>query len=301
MICEHPGLDPHKKVNGRKRRFLVNTGGRLWAAISHYQPLQHMILNPSSNTVPQVTIITAVYNAEKYLNDCIKSVQNQSYKDFEYIIIDGGSTDGTVDIIKQHHELITCWISEPDRGIYDAWNKGLSLAKGKWITFIGADDLLYPDALQTYIQHIVAHPRQHELEFVSSRIELVHENLLPIRTVGDAWVWERFRKEMCTWHVGTFHSINLFTKYGKFDPAYKSAGDYELLMRPKDKLIASFINQTTVKMRLGGISSVQLDRALDETYNAKIKNGLISPIRGQIFKFVDKFRLYIRQATGSNV
>ncbi len=253
------------------------------------------VLAPSSLTTdkPLISVITAVYNAEKYLNDCIKSVLNQSYRDFEYIIIDGGSTDNTLDIVRQYQHQISYWISEPDQGIYDAWNKGLMVAKGRWITFVGADDLLYPHALQTYIQHIAQYPKPYELEFVSSRIELVNEDLSPIRTVGDPWEWERFKKDMCTWHVGTFHSKNLFAKYGAFDSIYKSAGDYELLMRPKDQLVASFIDQVTVKMRTGGVSSVQLYQAINETYNAKIKNGLIPPLKGQLLKFVDKLRLFI--------
>ena len=244
---------------------------------------------------PYVTVITAVYNADKYVNECIKSVLNQSYKNFEYIIIDGGSTDNTVTIIKQYQHQLGYWISEPDKGIYDAWNKGISMAKGKWIAFVGADDLLYPDALQTYVQHITEHPKQDELEFISSRIELVDENLTPIRTVGDAWVWERFRKEMCTWHVGCFHSINLFKKYGLFDATYKVSGDYELLLRPKDQLVTSFINQTTVKMREGGVSSVQLYKAIDETYRAKIKNGAVVPLKGQLLRLFDKYRLFRRR------
>lgn len=249
---------------------------------------------------PQVTVITAVYNAEKYLDDCIQSILNQNYKGFEYIIIDGGSTDGTVDIIKKYQDQLGYWVSEPDQGVYDAWNKGLSMAKGKWIAFVGADDLLYPDALQTYMQHITTHPKQDELEFISSRIEWVNEDLSLIRVVGDAWSWDRFRKEMCTWHVGCFHSMDLFKKYGVFDPAYKVSGDYELLLRPKDELVTSFIDHITVRMRIGGVSSKHLYKALDETFRAQIKNGAISFIRGRLLSIVGKLRLLkSRQFSGT--
>lgn len=248
-------------------------------------------LSSSMDSSPYISVITAVYNAQTYLNDCIVSILSQSYPNFEYIIIDGGSSDGTVDIIKQYESKLAYWISEPDLGIYDAWNKGIAIAKGEWIAFVGADDQLYPDALQTYVQHIIKHPKQHELEFVSSRIELVNKDLSPIRTVGDAWVWERFKQEMCTWHVGCFHSRSLFIRYGIFDSTYKVSGDYELLLRPKDRLVTSFIDKTTVKMRIGGVSHTRLFKAIDETYRAKIKNGAISGYRGRLFKFIDKLRL----------
>jgi glycosyltransferase involved in cell wall biosynthesis len=248
--------------------------------------------------IPQVTVITAVYNAEKYLNKCILSVLAQSYKNFEYIIIDGGSTDETLNIIKQHQHQLTYWSSEPDKGIYDAWNKGLANAKGNWITFVGADDQLFPDALQIYMQYITQHPRQNELEFVSSLIELVDENLSPIRVVGNAWVWEHFKHEMITWHVGAFHSKRLFLKYGIFDDTYKISGDYELLLRPKDQLVASFIDQITVKMRIGGMSNIRLFKASEETYRAKIKNGILSKTRGETLKIIDILRLSFRKLTG---
>lgn len=246
------------------------------------------------NSLPKVSIITSVYNAEKYLNECILSILRQNYTNFEYIIIDGGSTDNTVNIIKQHADRLTYWISEPDEGIYDAWNKGLTIAKGDWIAFVGADDLLYPDALQIYIDHITQHPRHHELEFVSSRIELVKQDLSSIRVVGEAWEWKRFQHKMITWHVGCFHSRNLFSKYGYFDSSYKVSGDYEFLMRPRDKLITSFINRVTVKMRTGGVSSVRIFKAHDETYRAKIRNEILSAWVGYPLIIIHKLYLSIK-------
>ena len=253
--------------------------------------------DPLQAHLPLISVITAVYNAGSYLNDCILSVLSQQYENFEYIVIDGGSTDNTVDIIKQHQNHITYWISERDEGIYDAWNKGLSIAKGEWISFIGADDILEPDALNTYMSHILQHPMQRNLEFVSSRIELVNEDLTHISIVGAPWQWERFKKEMITWHVGSFHAKHLFDDYGIFDKKYKICGDYELLLRPKDKLITSYIHQQTVKMRVGGVSSTRLYQSIDETYHAKMKNGAISVTRGKFLSIIDKARTFIRNKT----
>lgn len=248
--------------------------------------------------LPLVTVITAVYNAEKYIEECILSVLGQTYDRFEYILIDGGSTDKTVDIIKRYQGKVAYWVSEPDNGIYDAWNKAVLASKGAWLVFVGADDVLYPDAIQKYITHITEHPRQHELDFVSSQIELVKDDLAPIRIVGEAWQWDLFRTNMITWHVGCFHAKHLFDRYGMFDPSYKICGDYELLMRPKDKLVTSYIAQTTVKMRAGGVSNVSLSQAIDETYRAKIKNGIVNPVEGNIFRIIDKVRIYVREKYG---
>jgi glycosyltransferase involved in cell wall biosynthesis len=250
----------------------------------------------SSTSYPKVTIITAVYNAQKYLEECIVSVINQSYPNFEYIIIDGGSTDDSVDIIKKYQHRIKYWKSEPDRGIYDAWNKGLSQAEGDWISFVGADDQLLPGAIDTYVKHIIEHPRQQNLQFISSRIELVDEKLIPLRIVGEAWTWERFKLSMVTWHVGAFHSRRLFAEYGIFDTSYKISGDYELLLRPRERLNTSYIDCLTVKMRVGGTSARNLVKASKETYRAKVKNKVMSPTKGNFMIFIDRLRLLFRSS-----
>ena len=95
------------------------------------------------NTPPLITIITVAYNAVKDIENTILSVLNQTYPNIEYIIIDGGSTDGTLDIIKKYEDKISYWVSEPDKGIYDAMNKGIVKANGDYLFFLGADDKEY--------------------------------------------------------------------------------------------------------------------------------------------------------------
>ncbi|HSD07321.1 glycosyltransferase family 2 protein [Flavobacterium sp.] len=94
----------------------------------------------NNTKLPLISIITVSYNVVNTIEQTILSVVNQDFEDYEYIIIDGGSTDGTVEIIKKYQDKITYWLSEPDKGIYDAMNKGVRLAKGEWVNFMNAGD-----------------------------------------------------------------------------------------------------------------------------------------------------------------
>ncbi|MVM34081.1 glycosyltransferase [Spirosoma sp. HMF4905] len=243
---------------------------------------------------PLVSIIIAVYNGGDYLEGAIKSILVQEYKNYEIIIIDGGSSDNTLEIIDLYKQDIFYTISEPDNGIYSAWNKGLKVASGDWIAFLGSDDILYPHAFQSYINYITDHPNKELLEFISSRINLVNNNLEIIDTVGKAWDWPLFKRNMITWHVGCFHSKNLFAKYGLFDEDYKVSGDYELLLRPKELLQTGYLPVTTVMMRDGGVSTRLLFKAIDETYRAKVKNKIISSSISPLLIYNNKVKLFIK-------
>ena len=108
---------------------------------------------------PLITIITSVLNGEKYLEETILSVINQKYKNIEYIIVDGGSTDGTIVIIKKYEKSIDFWCSEKDRGIYYGFNRGLSYASGDMIGFVNADDILLDDAISTLVKYYTKYPK----------------------------------------------------------------------------------------------------------------------------------------------
>ena len=107
-----------------------------------------ILINKSTNQEPLVSIITVTLNSEKYLEETLKSIKNQKNKDYEVIIIDGESIDTTIEIIKRYKDLINFCLIEKDSGIYDAFNKGLKYANGKYIVFVNSDDVLTPEALE---------------------------------------------------------------------------------------------------------------------------------------------------------
>ena len=117
---------------------------------------------------PIFSIITVVLNGEKFLRETIESVKNQSFKHYEYIIIDGGSTDKTLDVIKEHSEHIDFWISEKDHGLYDAFNKGILMAKGKYIGIINSDDVYTVNALEIINEYFSNNPK---IDFVFGSVK----------------------------------------------------------------------------------------------------------------------------------
>lgn len=199
---------------------------------------------------PLITVVTVVYNGAAHLEETILSVIGQTYDNVEYIIIDGGSTDKTLDIIHRYEHAIDYWVSEKDGGIYDAWNKGVLLSLGKWISFLGADDCYLSKSLEKYSQLFY---QKKDTEYISSKVNLV-KNKKVIRTIGHEWNWSVFKKHMNVAHVGSLHSINIFKKNGLFNSNLKIVGDYDFLLQFKEKLNAAYLNEVTAFMRIGGAS-----------------------------------------------
>ncbi|WP_435354444.1 glycosyltransferase family 2 protein [Emticicia sp. SJ17W-69] len=234
----------------------------------------------------QLSIITATYNAELYLQRLIESLkyQKNGIIDFEFIIIDGGSKDNTCDIIKQNGTVVSYWLSEPDKGIYDAWNKGIKKATGDWIMFLGADDLLTEGSIEHYMETINNTSNINEYDLISSRVEMFDTNGKTIRIKGWAYEWPRFLKEMTIAHPGALHSKRLFEKYGLYDTNYKIVGDYELLLRGGKNLKTLFVDYVTVKMSEGGVSDSV--KAVWEHYRAVVNTAKASPMKARINAYI---------------
>lgn len=213
-----------------------------------------------------ISIIIATYNAEKVLQSCLDSIIMQHNDNIEIIIIDGKSTDQTIDIIKNNQYYISQWVSEPDNGIYDAWNKGITLAKNKWIMFLGADDKLTPNALSLYMDFLTHKENVDCLDLITSKVQMTDHlgNLKRIK--GTRYQWPLYLKDMAIAHPGALHSKKLFAQYGKFDTTYKIVGDYEFLLRAGGSLNTFFIDAITVHMMEGGVSDSA--SAIKEHYRA---------------------------------
>jgi glycosyltransferase involved in cell wall biosynthesis len=217
-----------------------------------------------------ITVITAVFNGIDTIEQSILSVINQSYDNIEYIVIDGGSSDGTVEVIRNYAAAIDYWVTEPDEGIYDAWNKGVRLASGDWLAFLGGDDVYLAGAMQAYAGTIARY-RDQSLEYISSRVNLTTGSQVR-RTIGRRWNWNSFKRNMNIAHVGSLHSRSLFEKYGLFDISYKIGGDYEFLLRAGSDLRAAYMPSVTVNMGIGGASDNNL-LGFREKARAKITTG----------------------------
>jgi len=228
--------------------------------------LKGIVAEPCTHQ-PLVTVITAVYNGQPCVAGCLQSVLRQDYPNVEHIVMDGGSTDGTVDMLRQHDASIALWRSEADRGIYDAWNKALFEARGEWICFLGADDVFLPGAISQYMAMATANP---QAEFLSSNVQVVHPSGY-VRVLGKPWSWSSFSRGMCTPHVGAMHRRSLFDRLGNYDTSYRIVADYELLLRARRHLNTAYLPITTVVMRAGGVSCTR--EALHEQARAKMATG----------------------------
>lgn len=122
------------------------------------------------NCAYKISIIIATYNADKTLQRCLYSIALQKTEDIELLIIDGKSKDNTLEIIQKNKAIINFWLSETDKGIYDAWNKGIKLARGKWIMFLGADDMLLEGSMAFYLDYLRHEPN---LDYCEDRKSVV--------------------------------------------------------------------------------------------------------------------------------
>lgn len=226
---------------------------------------------------PLLSIIVAVYNGAAMLQQCIDSVAQQSYPNKELIIIDGGSKDATVNVLKANQEKLAYWISEPDRGIYNAWNKGLAQAHGEWICFLGADDFLWDaQVLERVAAQLVMIPSGIRVAY--GQIMLLNNQGEKLYPLGEPWekVKERFKQIMCVPHPALMHRRSLFEQHGNFDESFSIAGDYELLLRELKTADAFFIpGLILAAMRQGGVSSDPANSlvGIRELRAAQRKNG----------------------------
>lgn len=225
-----------------------------------------------------ITVIIATYNSEFTLEKTISSLIAQTLNNFEVIIIDGKSEDNTIDIIKKYtgsfsdKKITYRWISEPDTGIYDAWNKGLKLAKGQWVTFLGSDDVYASD--EVLMKSLEFLEFNSNCDWVYSKVRLVDSKGNLVRKFKEKWDWTKFSKHMYVPHAGSFHNREFFKDHGGFDTQFKIAGDYEMLLRKKSQLKTRFLDLFTVNMLNEGVSNKNIKTAFKEETLAKKKHKI---------------------------
>ncbi|MGD1843873.1 MAG: glycosyltransferase family 2 protein [Salibacteraceae bacterium] len=202
---------------------------------------------PPSAEHPLVSIVTIVYNGRQYLERAMHSVLQQDYPNVEYIVIDGGSTDGSVNIIEKYASQLAYFTSEPDSGISNAFNKGLAQCKGEWIGFINADDWYTEGALRSVIE-------------ASQAADVVYGKLQFWKGDEAGYAYgashERLHLEMTLNHPATFVRNDLYQRLGFFNEDFRCAMDFELLLR----------------FRQGGARFVYLDRVLANMQDAGISD-----------------------------
>jgi len=238
---------------------------------------------------PLVTVITAVFNGVDTISDCIESVLSQDYPHIEHIVIDGSSTDGTIDVLREYETRIALWISERDSGVFDAWNKALELAHGEWIAFLGADDTFLPGAISEYLELARRNPKAN---FLTSRARLQHPSGYSPE-FGGLWTWPRAARAMPSIHVGAMHRRSIFAQHGQFDATYRIAGDYEFLLRAREDLNAAFMPRVTVAMRAGGLSDSTA--GLLEAKRAKLQNNIRSAFLAEVEFCTLALRFHVRR------
>lgn len=214
---------------------------------------------------PKISIITVCYNSAAHIEEAIQSVVNQPYENKEYIIIDGGSTDGTLDIIDKYKDKIDYFVSEPDKGISDAFNKGVKAAKGDIIGICNADDKLALDCLQ-----IVADNYEDNID-----IYRMNETIKNFET-GEEWlnrptlVYGKTFKNHYTCHMGCFVTKSAYEKYGMYDENLRIQMDTDLLRRFSVKGAKyKYIDANCGYFRRGGVSNTK-DQTARRNYERKL-------------------------------
>lgn len=202
-----------------------------------------------------ITVITVVYNGEQFLEQAIQSVLAQDYPNVEYLIVDGGSTDGTVDIIRKYASQITAWKSEPDRGIYDAMNKGISMATGDLIGVLNSDDILHENVLSEIAHRANQYPSYHYYYGSVSRMKKSGEIYFEAKPVEEEELEERKFKQIPYPHGALYIRRGVFEKIGTYNIDYKINADYDLILRMLQKNMKGYPLQFPVsKYRDGGVS-----------------------------------------------
>jgi glycosyltransferase len=245
----------------------------------------------------KVSIITATYNSEQTIADTLESLNAQSYKDIEYIIVDGASKDTTLNVINQQCPRVKKVISEPDKGIYDALNKGIIAATGDIVGFLHSDDLFaYSDA----VMDIVSQLKKSNSDALYGDLEYVSKD--NTNKVIRLWKSGEYNKNKLNrgWmppHPTFYMKRELYHKFGLFDLSFKIAADYDSLLRylSTNNVTITYLPKVLIKMRVGGASNRSLKNIIQKTKEdiRALKSNNLSWPRALLIKNISKLPQFI--------
>jgi len=238
----------------------------------------------------RISIVTVCFNSADTIEDTIRSVLSQQHSRLEYIVVDGGSTDGTLDVLARYRDRIAKCVSERDRGIYDAMNKGVGLAEGEFVGFLNADDVY---AGPNVISQVAAAFQADHADGVYG--DLVYTGRRDMERVVRYWRAGQYRpgafyRGWVPPHPAFFCRTALYRRFGGFNPEYQIAGDFELMLRfiEKERIGVRYIPEPFVRMRVGGKANtvrgiIQGNREIVHAFHS---NGLTLPLRFFCLRFL---------------
>ncbi len=254
---------------------------------------------PEPKRNPLISIITVVYNSQQFLEGTIQSIQAQSSNNFEYIIIDGGSTDGTLDIINQYSEVVTHFISEPDKGLYDAMNKGLRIASGDYIWFVNSGDKIYDEDTITLIESIANQYKTPDVIYGETMIIDEDDKIIGMRRLKtpDKLSWKNLINGLVVCHQSIIVKRSIAPCYNL---KYRISADYDWILNSLKS--SNWVeNSGLIVSRYldNGLSKNNIPRALKERFVIMVKNfGFFATIANhfliafRFFNFLIKNRRY---------
>jgi glycosyltransferase involved in cell wall biosynthesis len=220
----------------------------------------------------KVSVITITYNSSRTVRDTIQSIINQDYQNIEYIVVDGGSKDGTIDILKEYQNVITKWVSERDNGISDAFNKGIKLATGDIVLLLNSDDWLETNVIGKVVEMFETDPDT----------DIVHGDIRIVEKLGlEKYIEKPFLNVYENKYLGmpvrfpsVFTKAEVYRKHGLFLETYAIAMDYDIILRFINQGIKlRYLNQVITNMRDGGVSNAYFIKGYLESYKIKINHG----------------------------
>ena len=249
--------------------------------------------------IVKISIITSVYNNKETIAEAIESVLSQTYENIEYIVVDGASTDGTVEVIEEYAEEITTFVSEQDKGIYDGLNKGVALATGDVVGFLHSDDLFE----DKYVVEKIAQA------FIKSGVESIYGDLTYVTKEDTSKVvryWKSgtysYTKLKRGWmppHPTFYVKRDVYEKYGAFDTSFKIAADYDSILRflGREKISTRYIPEVLVKMRLGGASNKSIKNLIQKSREdlKAMKNNGVGDVGSLLVKNISKVPQFFRR------